>query len=260
LPEPASAAESPSPDPLPAEAPSPVPTDRDPIVAGWVPWTAHLGAVLRRRFGGLDAARRRLGGGGLPRLPRLSVLPLPQSRLGLRSVLSLAAVAILVPLVAILAMSLISDSRATRPPDAPTTVAARSAAEPDATGTVPGQDPPPPGPAAGPLRGVPEVLDTATLSVQGKVVRLFGVEWARGAGDPDDLAGYLRGREVVCRPEGATERYRCEVQGQDLSRVVLFNGGGRATPDATSDLKAAEEHARSQQIGVWGPESLKARP
>jgi hypothetical protein len=101
------------------------------------------------------------------------------------------------------------------------------------------------------LRGVPDVLDTATLSLEGEVVRLFGVEWAPGGGKPEDLTQYLRGREVVCKPTGTSETYRCQVGGQDLSRVVLFNGGGKATAEATEDLKAAEEKARSARIGVW---------
>jgi hypothetical protein len=98
---------------------------------------------------------------------------------------------------------------------------------------------------------VPDVLDTSTLSLQGEVVRLFGVEWAPGAGKPDDLIAYLRGREVVCEPAGSTDAYRCMVGDQDLSKVVLFNGGGRATPDASPDLKAAADKARSAQLGVW---------
>ncbi|MCB5174993.1 thermonuclease family protein [Microvirga lenta] len=101
------------------------------------------------------------------------------------------------------------------------------------------------------LRGVPDVLDTATLSLQGEVVRLFGVEWAPGAGKPEDLTRYLRGREIVCEPAGANDTYRCQVGNQDLSKVVLFNGGGKATADATPELKAAEEKARTSQIGVW---------
>jgi hypothetical protein len=31
---------------------------------------------------------------------------------------------------------------------------------------------------------------------------------------------------------------------------VLFNGDGRATPDATPELVAAENHARTEQIGI----------
>lgn len=130
---------------------------------------------------------------------------------------------------------------------------------PAVTGTVPPPSPPvqsvtPPEasqPEPRTLRGVPEVLDTATLSLEGEVVRLFGVEWAPGAGKPDDLTRYLQGREITCTPVGANDTYRCQVGGQDLSKVVLFNGGGRATAEATPELKVAAEKARAAQIGVW---------
>ena len=102
------------------------------------------------------------------------------------------------------------------------------------------------------LRGVPDVIDTATLSLDGEVVRLFGVEWAPGGGKPDDLTQYLQGREVSCEQVKSGETYRCQVGGQDLSRVVLFNGGGKATAEATPELKSAEEKARTAQTGVWG--------
>ncbi|WP_262030399.1 thermonuclease family protein [Microvirga sp. Mcv34] len=103
----------------------------------------------------------------------------------------------------------------------------------------------------GTLRGVPDVIDTATLSLNGEVVRLFGVEWAPGAGKPEDLTQYLNGREVACDPVGGNDVYRCQVGSQDLSRVVLFNGGGRPTDDATPELKAAAQKAREAKIGVW---------
>ncbi len=102
------------------------------------------------------------------------------------------------------------------------------------------------------LRGVPDVIDTATLSLNGEVVRLFGVVWAPGAGKPEDLTRYLNGREVACEPAGSNDVYRCQVGGQDLSRVVLFNGGGRPTNDASPELKAAADKAREAKIGVWG--------
>ena len=101
------------------------------------------------------------------------------------------------------------------------------------------------------LRGVPDVIDTATLSLKGEVVRLFGVEWAPGGGKPEDLTSYLNGREVACEPAGSNDVYRCQVGNQDLSRVVLFNGGGRPTSDATPELKAAADKAREAKIGVW---------
>jgi endonuclease YncB( thermonuclease family) len=226
--------------------------DRIRAGAGSRPLTAVFGAVHR----GLARLRPPDNGNRVAPGQPVTGFGLRTHRLSGRLALTVLAVALSIPLLGLLATSLINDSGARRSPEV--RAAASRPAEPEATGTVQGQD------ASvaptGPIRGVAEVLDTATLSVQGKVIRLFGVEWAKGAGDPDDLAGYLKGREVVCRPEGATDKHRCEVQGQDLSKVVLFNGGGRATAEASPDLKAAEDHAKSQQIGVWGSESLKARP
>ena len=100
------------------------------------------------------------------------------------------------------------------------------------------------------ITGVPDVIDTATLRIDKKVVPLFGVEWTRG-GQAGELTGYLSGREVVCTKTDGSDRYRCRVEGRDLSEVILYNGGGRATPDATPELKAAEARARASGIGVW---------
>jgi endonuclease YncB( thermonuclease family) len=100
------------------------------------------------------------------------------------------------------------------------------------------------------VTGVPEVVDTTTLNVDGKVVRLFGVEWERGA-QAEDLTGYIAGREVTCAPAVRSDRYRCQIEGRDLSEVILYNGGGRATHEATPELKAAEEKARASGVGVW---------
>jgi endonuclease YncB( thermonuclease family) len=130
--------------------------------------------------------------------------------------------------------------------------------EPEATGAVPTNQTrtaaaPSPSSAGTPLSGVPDVIDTATLSLNGEVVRLFGVEWAPGGGKPEDLTRYLQGREVNCEPAGAAETYRCRVGEQDLSRVVLFNGGGKPTAEATPELKGAAEKAREGKLGVWSP-------
>jgi penicillin-binding protein 1A len=97
--------------------------------------------------------------------------------------------------------------------------------------------------------GVPHVVDTATLRIADRTVRLEGVNgvggtYARG------MAEYIADREVACRPT-ADERYRCEVDGWDLSEVVLFNGGGRATADAAPELVEAERKARRESRGIW---------
>jgi hypothetical protein len=109
----------------------------------------------------------------------------------------------------------------------------------------------------GALRGIPEVIDTATLLLGNTMVPLFGVQSTVGGPEPAELAEYLRGREVTCLPTVHTAKaYRCEVQGQDLSKVVLFNGGGRATTDATPDLLAAQAYARGTKTGLWARSGL----
>ncbi len=102
----------------------------------------------------------------------------------------------------------------------------------------------------GPVAGVAEVLDTATLRLGGRTLRLYGVEAAKGA-QASDLSGYLGGRPVNCQPSPAKTAWICTVDGHDLSEVVLYNGGGRATPEATPDLVEAERHARTGKLGVW---------
>lgn len=104
--------------------------------------------------------------------------------------------------------------------------------------------------ATGPVAGVAEVLDTATLRLGGRTLRLYGVEAARGA-QAGDLSGYLAGRPVNCQPSPAKTAWICTIDGHDLSEVVLYNGGGRATPEATPDLVEAERHAKAGRLGIW---------
>ncbi len=106
------------------------------------------------------------------------------------------------------------------------------------------------GAVEGPIAGVAEVVDTATLRLGGRTLRLSGVEAARGA-QASDLSGYLAGRPVNCQPNPGRSAWICTVDGHDLSEVVLYNGGGRATPEATPDLVDAERHARTARLGIW---------
>jgi penicillin-binding protein 1A len=117
---------------------------------------------------------------------------------------------------------------------------------------APASPPPPsqPAPDAG-ARGVADVLDTATLAIRGRRFQLEGI-----VGDDDRralraLARFLRRREVVCVSAPSVERYRCNVDGQNLSEIILSNGGARATPDAPAELLAAEDEARSARLGIW---------
>jgi 1A family penicillin-binding protein len=108
-----------------------------------------------------------------------------------------------------------------------------------------------PAASASVVRGVPVVQNTGMLEIQGRVLRLFGVEAVRGRA-AREFRRYLGNREVTCEPTGSNNEYRCRVDDQDLSRVVLFNGGGRASGNATPELRALEQQARSRSVGIWG--------
>ena len=89
------------------------------------------------------------------------------------------------------------------------------------------------------------------MNLQGKVVRLFGVDGWRNSRALRDFDRYLDRGDVECQPFGEQGSYRCTLQGQDISKVVLFNGGGRASAEATPELLATEEQARSARVGIW---------
>jgi 1A family penicillin-binding protein len=104
---------------------------------------------------------------------------------------------------------------------------------------------------ASPVEGVPVVVDTATLLFKDQLVHLSGVAGENGQ-FARDMARYIGARPVTCRPDGASDsRYSCRIGDYDLAEVVLFNGGGRATPDASIELKGAEEKARLDGRGLW---------
>jgi membrane peptidoglycan carboxypeptidase len=101
------------------------------------------------------------------------------------------------------------------------------------------------------LRGSAIVIDTATLELSGRTIRLLGVEGTSSSRAIREFDRVLRRSDIECQPSTEPDIYRCSLQGKDLSGLVLFNGGGRAGPDATSDLLAAEEQARSARVGIW---------
>lgn len=100
------------------------------------------------------------------------------------------------------------------------------------------------------VRGFADVYDSATLVIRGQNVQLEGIVVDENRRAVRSLARFLRRREVVCELASA-DRYRCSVDGQNLSEIILSNGGARATPDAPADLLAAEEEGRSARLGIW---------
>ncbi|MCJ2034126.1 hypothetical protein [Methylobacterium sp. J-068] len=185
----------------------------------------------------------------------------------LRDVLSRRALPLGLGAVALVALLALVSGRGNREEEVPAPEAqGQTQSQPSASAANPSAaNPPPSAPDMSPaapeespvkpartneITGPVEVIDTATLRVGGKLVRLFGVEWVRG-GQADELTRYLAGRTVTCQPVAGSEARLCAVDGRDLSEVVLFNGGGRASPEATPDLVAAEDHARAERLGVW---------
>jgi 1A family penicillin-binding protein len=130
---------------------------------------------------------------------------------------------------------------------APVLAKRRPAPEP-ATARAP--DPAPTPAETDVVRGVAEVIDTGTLSIRGTLVRLEGLVGEQGA-LARQLARFLRRRPVTCGPLQVPETYRCQVAGQNLSAIILAAGGGRAAPEATEELLAAEDQARSARLGIW---------
>jgi len=106
-------------------------------------------------------------------------------------------------------------------------------------------------PSDAPVSGVPTVLDTATLVIQGATVRIGGV--AGQGGEPaQDLTRYIRGRPVACAPIDALPgEYRCRIGEYDLAEAILLNGAARAARDAPDRLRYAEDQARRARRGIW---------
>jgi membrane peptidoglycan carboxypeptidase len=127
---------------------------------------------------------------------------------------------------------------------------ARAPAPTAAIATTGASSEPKPETDAAAIRGIPNIQTAGVLELNRQIVRLFGVEGVRGR-PVRDFRRYLGRREVTCKPAGAENIYRCRVGDQDLSRVLLYNGGGRAVPDATPELKAAEQQARAERAGIW---------
>lgn len=64
------------------------------------------------------------------------------------------------------------------------------------------------------------------------------------------LARFMPRREMTCSSDGAGTSRR-QIDGQDLSTMILEAGGARASAEASPELLAAEEQARSARLGIW---------
>ncbi|MFB3079077.1 MAG: hypothetical protein ACE1Y4_13845, partial [Lysobacterales bacterium] len=99
------------------------------------------------------------------------------------------------------------------------------------------------------IRGIPDVLNSGLLSIDGQLIALYGV---KGAYEPHStqLTQFIQDREVRCQPM-PNKTYRCQLGQRDVSEAVLSNGAGWATEDAPEALKNIESKARDRGVGVW---------
>jgi penicillin-binding protein 1A len=103
----------------------------------------------------------------------------------------------------------------------------------------------------GPLRGRADVIDTATLAIDGRAVALFGVQVNPDRRAARALAHFLRRREVQCAPAPDPASFRCSAGGQDIAEAIVGAGVAPASANASQDLLAVEELARAQRVGIW---------
>jgi hypothetical protein len=101
------------------------------------------------------------------------------------------------------------------------------------------------------LRGVPEVLDTATLWLQGKIVHLYGVEWVRGGGDPEEFTRYLRGREVACDPSRTWTPIAAPSPARTSPRLCCSTAAAGPRRMRHRTFAPPREKAKTAKLGVW---------
>ena len=97
---------------------------------------------------------------------------------------------------------------------------------------------------------VEQVIDTATLQIQGATIELAGI---KGLGSPyrDQLAKFIeeQGSQIRCEP--IDERYVCFVKNVDLGLAALTNGAARPAADATPQYRQASDEARRNRRGIF---------
>lgn len=113
--------------------------------------------------------------------------------------------------------------------------------------------------------GTVAVIDGETLRLDGRVIRLGGVDaptrgdMCRGGADCGGaatmaLAGLVRDRRIECRLTGQDRMgwplAICDANGTDLSRAIVASGWARAQPGAPG-LADLELRARRQGSGLW---------
>ena len=106
-----------------------------------------------------------------------------------------------------------------------------------------------------------QVIDGGTLVVEGRTVRLWGIEaptatqtcvttsgrsWPCGTRARDQLRSALQEDEIVCQPKAAGFEV-CRIAGFDIGALLVKEGLAKAR----DDYQEMEARARSARIGLW---------
>src|SRR5262249_23707536 len=120
--------------------------------------------------------------------------------------------------------------------------------------------------------GQPRILNSSSLTLEGKRVVFFGIDpamprmpceadgrgWDCGTAALRTLMNLIGREPVACEPRGIDPFDRvfakCTVHGQDIALALIEAGMAVALPAETNDYVAAEQAAKAKKIGMWrGP-------
>ena len=122
---------------------------------------------------------------------------------------------------------------------------------------------------AQPIYGVAVAADGDSLTVDGKRIRLFGIDapelgqvcrrgseqWACGEEAAERLSKLVTGREVRCVPVGTDQHdrvlARCSAGPADVNRTMVATGYAVAFRRYSQDYVSAEESAKLAKRGLW---------
>lgn len=124
--------------------------------------------------------------------------------------------------------------------------------------------------AAESLVGIPRVIDGDTLEIQGKPIRLLGIDapesrqfcskaeepWLCGKDATAALSNRINSRSVTCETIGKPDRYGraiavCRLEGEDLNAWMVRQGWALAYRHYSSVYIDDETAAREAQRGIW---------
>jgi len=120
------------------------------------------------------------------------------------------------------------------------------------------------------IRGVPSVIDGDTLEIQGKRIRLFGIDAPESAQECENEGGrkwrcgqraaLVLSDKIARSPVSCVERDRdrygrivaiCSMRNEDLNAWMVASGWAIAYREFSKTYAPLEEKARTQRVGIW---------